>query len=422
MTITSPSRVVRQHRHIDAQLWPDVASVPQSPVRAGVARLLFRHAAARLPIRVLESGGPSYGGGDRDAPILQLIRPSAFFHRVGATGTIGFGEAFMAGDWASDDVAGVITAFASHMRELVPVTLQKLRHTVLHRQPPAEDNTIEGAQANIRRHYDLSNDLFALFLDESLSYSSALYSGDPADSPDDLTTAQHRKIDRLLDSAGVGPGARVLEIGTGWGELAIRAANRGAQVTSITLSTEQADLARDRVAAAGCSDRVTIRLQDYRQVQGEFDVVLSVEMIEAVGLKHWPEYFSTVDRLLVDGGRFGLQAITQDHRAVEASQDTYTWTRKYIFPGGQLPSSEAITQVVNQHTSLRVADRYMFGRHYAETLRRWRERFEHQAAGVQALGFDNTFRRMWALYLAYSEAGFRAGYLDVGQFTLTKPA
>jgi cyclopropane-fatty-acyl-phospholipid synthase len=422
MTITSPNPVLRTRHDVDRQLWPDIATAPYSPVRAAVARRLFRQAIRRFPLRVVEMGGPSYGGGGPDAPVLTLVRPDVFFHRLGATGTIGFGEAFMAGDWTSDDVAGVITVFAANMRDLVPVTLQKLRHAVLSRQPQTEDNTIEGARDNIRRHYDLSNDLFGLFLDQTLTYSSALFSGDPADSPDDLATAQHRKIERLLDAACVGPGARVLEIGTGWGELAIRAAARGAVVTSITLSTEQATLARERIAAAGFSDQATVLLQDYRQTQGEFDAVLSVEMIEAVGLKHWPEYFATADRLLVPGGRFGLQAITQDHRAVEASQDTYTWTRKYIFPGGQLPSSEAITQVVNQHTSLRVADRYMFGRHYAETLRRWREEFEARAPEVHALGFDDTFCRMWSLYLAYSEAGFRAGYLDVGQFTLTKPS
>ena len=145
-------------------------------------------------------------------------------------------------------------------------------------------------------------------------------------------------------------------------------------------------------------------------------------MIEAVGYRHWPDYFGAVDQRLVPGGRFGLQAITQDDAAVQASRETYTWTRKYIFPGGQLPSVESIARTVREHTSLRVADRYMFGRHYAETLRRWRERFEARAAEVGALGFDATFRRMWSLYLAYSEAGFRTGYLDVGQFTITKPA
>jgi cyclopropane-fatty-acyl-phospholipid synthase len=342
---------------------------------------------------------------------------------VGATGTIGFGEAYMAGDWTADDLAAVLTAFAAHVRDLVPTALQKLRHAVLRRQPETDDNTITGARANISRHYDLSNALFGLFLDDSLTYSSALFDGDPVDSAaQDLATAQRRKIDRLLDVAQVREGSRLLEIGSGWGELAIRAAKRGATVTTITLSEEQAVLARERIAAEGLAGRAAVVLADYRQTQGKYDAVVSVEMIEAVGYNHWADYFGAVDQRLVPGGRFGLQAITQDDAAVQASRDTYTWTRKYIFPGGQLPSAEGIARTVREHTSLRVTDRYMFGGHYAETLRRWRERFEARAAEVTALGFDATFRRMWSLYLAYSEAGFRSGYLDVGQFTLTKPA
>jgi cyclopropane-fatty-acyl-phospholipid synthase len=418
----SPTTTHDSRSHIDPQLWPDVASVPSSPVRAAVARQLWRRAVPRLPLRVVESTGSVYGGGGPDAPAMRLERPNAFFARLGATGTIGFGEAFMAGDWTSDDPAGVITAFAANMRHLVPATFQRLRHAVLSRSPLHEDNTISGARRNISRHYDLSNDLFKLFLDESMTYSSALFDGDPADSEEALSTAQGRKIERLLDISHVGAGSRVLEIGTGWGELSIRAARRGADITSITISTEQAELARERIAAEGLTDRVTVLLQDYRETTGEFDAVVSVEMIEAVGGNHWGEYFGTVDRLLAPRGRFGLQAITQDDQATRASQDTYTWIRKYIFPGGQIPSVESISRSVAEFTSMRVADRYMFGRHYAETLRRWRARFEARAAEVGALGFDETFRRMWSLYLAYSEAGFRAGYLDVGQFTLIKSA
>jgi cyclopropane-fatty-acyl-phospholipid synthase len=281
---------------------------------------------------------------------------------------------------------------------------------------------VEGARDNIRRHYDLSNELFKTFLDESMTYSSAIFDGEPYRAAEDLGQAQRRKIDRLLDVTKVGAGTRLLEIGTGWGELAIRAARRGAEVTSITISVEQAELARGRIAAAGLAERARVLLQDYRTTRGEFDAVVSVEMIEAVGANHWDEYFATIDRLLAPGGRVGLQAILQDDYTVLATRDTYTWIRKYIFPGGQMPSAESIDRTVNAATSLRVCDRYSFGRHYAETLRRWRERFEQRAAEVARLGFDETFRRMWSLYLAYSEAGFRTGYLDVAQFTLTKPA
>lgn len=405
---------------IDPERWPDVATAPHSPVRAAIATRLFRHAVARLPLRVVEPRGRAYGGGAAHDPVLRLVRPSSFFHRLGAAGTIGFGEAFMAGDWTCDDLTGVLSAFAANIRDLIPSTLQRLRHAVLSRQPAEQDNTIDGARMNIGRHYDLSNDMFKAFLDESMTYSSALYNGDPAASTDELTTAQHCKIDRLLDATAVGAHTRLLEIGTGWGELAIRAARRGATVTSITLSTEQAQLARDRIAAAGLSDRAVVLLQDYRQTTGRYDAVISVEMIEAVGANHWPEYFRAVDRALVPHGRFGLQAIVQADDRVSATRDTYTWIRKYIFPGGQLLSPEAIERTLARYTALRATDRYAFGQHYAETLRRWRARFEARAAEIATLGFDETFRRMWSLYLAYCEAGFRTGYLDVNQLTMVK--
>jgi cyclopropane-fatty-acyl-phospholipid synthase len=407
--------------NIDPTLWPDVARVPHHPVRAAAARRIFRHAVERIPLRVVEPGGVHYGGGVRTDPVLHLFRPDPFFHRLGDTGTIGFGEAYMAGDWGADDLAGVLAVFAANMRDLVPAILHKLRHAVLSRMPDSHDNTVEGARQNIHHHYDLSNDLFKTFLDESMTYSSALFNGEPYGADDDLADAQRRKIDRLLDAAAVGKGTRLLEIGSGWGELAIRAAGRGAEVTTLTISTEQAELARERIAAAGFSDQVTVLLEDYREAKGRYDAVVSVEMIEAVGANHWDEYFGTIDRLLRPGGRVGLQAILQDDYTVLATRETYTWIRKYIFPGGQLASAEAIDRTLKAGTALRIADRYSFGRHYAETLRRWRAHFEEKAAAVAALGFDETFGRMWSLYLAYSEAGFRTGYLDVTQFTLTKP-
>jgi cyclopropane-fatty-acyl-phospholipid synthase len=410
---------------VDAARWPDVASVPESPVRAALAKAVFHRAVRRIPLRVVESSGREYGGGSTASPTMHLARPDAFFARLGTSGTIGFGEAYMARDWTTDDLTGVVAAFAANMRDVVPPALQRLRRAALSRMPHAHDNTITGARSNISHHYDLSNDLFRAFLDESLTYSSALFTGEPYGSDEALADAQRHKIDRLLDAAGVGAGTRVLEIGTGWGELAMRAARRDAHVTSLTISTEQAELARERIAAAGLTDRATVLLQDYREMpagqNGSYDAVVSVEMIEAVGANHWDEYFMTVDRLLVPGGRFGLQAILQDDATMRATADTYTWIRKYIFPGGQIASVPAIERTLAAHTSLRIADRYNFGRHYAETLHRWRARFEEQAQLVEKLGFDETFRRMWSLYLAYSEAGFRTGYLDVAQLTLTKP-
>ena len=422
MTLVDQRSIPTRSTPIDPALWPDVAAVPNSPIRATIARRIFRHAVDKLPLRVSEHGGFHYGGGRGSDPVMRLDRPAEFFRRVGATGTIGFGEAYMAGDWTADDLAGVLSAFAANMRELVPELFHRLRHAVLSRQPHHHDNTVDGARENIHHHYDLSNELFKTFLDDSMTYSAAIFRGEPYGAADDLAVAQRRKIDRLLDATAVTTGSRVLEIGTGWGELAIRAARRGARVTSLTISVEQAELARETIAAAGLSDRVDVRLEDYREARGQYDAVLSVEMIEAVGANHWDEYFGTIDQRLAPGGRVGLQAILQDDYTVLATRDTYTWIRKYIFPGGQLASVEAIDRTLKASTALRISDRYSFGRHYAETLRRWRARFEERAADVARLGFDETFRRMWSLYLAYSEAGFRTGYLDVQQLTLTKPA
>ncbi|MFE3830326.1 class I SAM-dependent methyltransferase [Streptomyces sp. NPDC059092] len=401
----------------DPLRWPDVARPPHgSWPRTAIAERLVRHAFGRLPLRVRFEGGETIGLG---GPLMEIHDARAFHRRIGAGGLIGFGESYMAGEWDAHDLVGVLTVMAERLADLVPRPLQRLRAVWAPRQPSAQRNTPEGSRDNISRHYDLSNDLFALFLDDTLSYSSALFRGFPADRSL-LAAAQHRKIDRLLDEAGVGTGTSLLEIGTGWGELALRAAARGARVRTVTLSREQRDLARDRIREAGFEDRVSVELCDYRLVDGVFDAIVSVEMIEAVGAEFWPEYFTTLDRLLAPGGRIALQAITMPHDRMLATRDTYTWIQKYIFPGGFCPSVEAIEQITADRTALRVTDRDGFGPHYAETLRLWRERFTEQAPRVDALGFDAVFRRLWTFYLAYSEAGFRSGYLDVQQMVLTK--
>ena len=232
-----------------------------------------------------------------------------------------------------------------------------------------------------------------------------------------MAEAQRRKIDRLLETARVWQVSCELDIGTGWGELCLQAAARGAQVRSVTLSAEQRQLATARAAAAGVSDRVTIELLDYRDVTGTYDAVVSVEMIEAVGAHFWPTYLATVDRLVAPGGRVAIQAITMPHDRMVASRNTYTWIQKYIFPGGMIPSTEAIMGITERQTRLRTVDMVSLRPHYAETLRMWRERFVARRDELAALGFDEVFRRMWELYLAYSEAGFRSGYLDVYQWT-----
>jgi len=386
--------------------WPDIERVPRSAVRAAVARRLFARAVSRMSLEVELPDGVRPGTGPR----IVLHRPEAFFHRVGADGLIGLGEAYMAGDWDAPDLVALLTELASRVSTLVPPRLQWARRWYARHSP--DGGSVTAARENIHRHYDLSNELFAAFLDETMTYSSALF-----EHGDSLADAQRRKIDRLLDLAAVGPGSHLLEIGTGWGELAIRAAARGARVSSVTISEEQRKLAINRVADAGYADSVTVDLRDYREVEGSYDAIVSVEMVEAVGERYWPVFFESLDRALAPGGRVALQAITMPHDRMLATRDTYTWVQKYIFPGGLLPSAEAIESAAAP-TTLRVTDRFALGPDYARTLRLWRERFE--AADVDALGFDTVFRRMWRFYLAYSEAGFRSGYLNVRQLLLER--
>ena len=397
--------------------WPGLDAVPtglRTEVSSRVARRLFIGAVDRLDVTV-HVGEETFG---RGGPAMTVHRPGELYARLGRDGLIGFGEAYLTGAWTAEDLTGSLTGLAANGGDLTPRPRPRARSLVQRRTPRAHRTTADRTRDLIAHHYDLSNELFGLFLDESLSYSSALF----AHEHEDLLPAQHRKIDRLLDRAGVGAGTRVLEIGTGWGELAIRAARRGATVHTVTLSSGQLALARQRVADAGLSDRVSVELCDYREVSGEYDAVLSVEMIEAVGHEYWPTYFRTLDRLLAPGGRAAIQAILMPHDRMLATRGSYTWINKYIFPGGFLPSAEAIDEVTERHTSLRVTDRLTFGADYAETLRRWDEAFLAAGDDVRRLGFDETFVRMWHFYLCYSRAGFASGYLDVQQLTLERPA
>jgi cyclopropane-fatty-acyl-phospholipid synthase len=402
-----------------AHAWPglDVPPTgPQAAIASRIARRLFRAAVGRLDVSVV-IGEETIG---RGGPVAVVHRPEEFFARLGRDQLIGFGEAYLTGAWDAEDLAGFLTVLASEVQHLVPRNLQKLRSLVVARPPRWQRSSTKNSQGNIAHHYDLSNDLFELFLDPSLSYSSALFEDPASATRDDLEAAQGRKIERLLDQAGVAEGTRVLEIGSGWGELAIRAARRGATVRTITLSTEQKLLAERRIADAGLSDRVSVDLCDYRDVTGSYGAVVSVEMIEAVGWQYWQAYFEKIDEVLAPGGRAAIQAITMPHDRMHATKRTYTWINKYIFPGGFLPSVRAIDDITCEHTALRLADRRSMGEHYAQTLRLWDEAFLAGSDTVQALGFDETFLRMWHFYLEYSRAGFASGYIDVNQLTFTK--
>lgn len=412
MTLTTTSTTVDR--------WPGLDDVPPGPrtrLGAAVARRLFVRAVDDLAVTVRLEGRTVGRGG----PEAVVHRPDELFARLGRHQLIGFGEAYLTGAWDAEALGGFLTVLATDLPSLVPVSLQRLRGLVVARPPGHHTGERRDTRANVAHHYDLSNDLFRLFLDPTLSYSCALFDRDPAGVVSaDLAPAQVAKVERILDEARVGPGTSLLEIGTGWGELAIRAALRGATVHTITLSTEQADRARERIRAAGVADRVTVALCDYRDLTGSYDAVVSVEMIEAVGWRHWRTYAETIDRVLRPGGRAVVQAITMPHDRMLATRHTYTWINKYIFPGGFLPSVRALDEVTRSHTALRLTDRLAIGAHYEATLRLWDETFRERADEVLALGFDRTFLRMWHFYLEYSRAGFASGYLDDHQLTFTK--
>jgi cyclopropane-fatty-acyl-phospholipid synthase len=388
---------------------------PRSHVRARIARGLFARAAARLHgIEVVLPDGdllrPEPG-----APRMQILS-EAFFHRLGATGKIGFGESYMAGEWRADDLPGVLTAFAHELTSLVPRPLQLLRRVVDPLQPRSQRNTPEGARANIARHYDLSNELFGLFLDETMTYSCAIF--EPGDT---LADAQRRKYQAICDRIQLRESDHLLEIGTGWGGMAMHAvATTGCRVTTITLSEQQQQLARRRLREAGMEDHVKVLVRDYRQLDGRFDKLASIEMLEAVGERYWAEYFAACDRMLAPGGRMALQTITMPHGRYRASRRSYTWIHKYIFPGGLIPSERAIDAALAGGSALRATASAQIGDHYAPTLRAWRERFLERFDEIRALGFDDTFRRTWEFYLAYCEAGFRARALGDVQLTLER--
>ena len=422
MTTVQRPRAAQQTRfpvpRPDEAHWPGLATPPRVPVHAAVAEVLFRRAVAPLPVRVVFPDGRVLGAGGKHAPVMQLVRPANVFARLGADVKIGFGEAYMTGDWTTGpgtDLADLLAPFATRMSSLVHPLLQRLRHVVERTQPAHEENSVQNSRTNISRHYDLSNELFEQFLDETMTYSSAWF--EPGDS---LVDAQRRKMDGVLDFARVGPDMHVLEIGSGWGALAIRAASeRGARVTTLTLSTEQQALARQRADEAGVGHLVDVRLQDYRDVTGTYDAIVSVEMIEAVGEAYWPTYFAALDTLLAPGGRVGLQAITMAHDRMQATKRSYSWIHKYVFPGGIIPSIRSISDNLEAHTALSIVERRDLGPHYARTLAVWREQFLADWDRLEG-SFDDTFRRMWEFYLAYCEAGFRVGYLGVSQLGLAR--
>ncbi|KUG52828.1 cyclopropane-fatty-acyl-phospholipid synthase [Serinicoccus chungangensis] len=409
-----------------------VRTDPVARARAAAARRVMEQVLRRVEVELVDeaderrrsAGGTDRAAGPEGRPVVVLHEPECFYARLGASHKVAVGEGYTEGDWSpapGHDLAAVLLPFAQRLGDGLPRPLRALRHLADQALPRSTRNTLDGSRRNIEAHYDLSNEMFAAFLDESMTYSCALFDEDAPWHAQTLEDAQLRKVDAALDRAGVQEGSRLLEIGTGWGTLAVRAAQRGAQVRTITLSGEQAAWAEKRVAEAGLADRVEVRVQDYREVEGEFDAVVSVEMVEAVGEEFWPTYFGTIDARLAPGGTAVVQAITLPHDRYLSTRNTYGWIQKYVFPGGALPSLDAMERTCTRHTSLRLREAHVFGQHYAETLRRWRTGFGQAWPRIAELGFDERFRRIWEFYLAYCQAGFTAGTIDVGQVVLARP-
>ncbi|MFY9914585.1 MAG: cyclopropane-fatty-acyl-phospholipid synthase family protein [Nocardioidaceae bacterium] len=387
-----------------------------------IARAIVKTAARRVDVRFTFPDGSAWGPTAPGTPVFAVIKPEAFYRRLGRDLKMAFGEAYVAGEWRpaeGTDLADLLTPFALRLADLVPAPVRKLRVVIDRRLPHHTTNTRSGSKSNIEAHYDMSNELFSQFLDETMTYSAAWF--DDLEH-EDLGTAQLRKIDGILDYAGVTEGTRVLEIGSGWGSLAIRAAERGATVTSVTLSREQAELGNRRIKERRLDDRAHIEIRDYRDVEGQYDAVVSIEMIEAVGEEFWPSYFSTIDEHLAPGGKVAIQAILMSHQRMLETRNSYGWIQKYIFPGGLIPSIQAIEEVCAEHTELRITDRRELGPHYAETLRRWRRDFLAHWETIKPIGYDDDFRRIWEFYLAYCEAGFASRYLGVSQIRFTRAA
>ncbi len=397
---------------------------PSHPMTIGVPPPTLRERACMRAVRRLLSGlrdgrlvvvlpdGMVWTFGDVAAPAAALrVWNYRFFPRLVLDGDIGFGESYTAGEWTTDNLTALITllvrnAAALGAAALTPGLVGRLANRILHAN---RRNTLRGSRRNIRAHYDLGNDFYRLWLDaETLLYSCALFERlDQA-----LADAQSAKVRRVIELAGIGPEHHVLEIGCGWGGFAIEAARRtGCRVTGITISEAQLRLAQERVRAAGLTDRIALRLMDYRDLEGQFDRIVSIEMLEAVGHAYFGLFFRTCANVLKPGGRLVLQVITIPDERYESYRRSPDWIQKHIFPGGVLPS-RAILAAAMEEAGLRVERADSIGRHYPPTLRTWRERFNAHAADLDRMGYDAAFQRKWNYYFAYCEAGFATAYID----------
>ena len=401
---------------------PTSFTLPQgTPAAARTAlRLLQRLQHGSLTVQLPDGTLHHFGDGHGPAAAMTL-RNWQVCRAALKSGDIGFAESYIAGDWTTPNLTELLKVFLANRQHVDDVIYGSWAGRLLYRiKHLLNRNTRHNSQKNIHAHYDLGNAFYELWLDDTMNYSSAWFEAGPEQ---DMRSAQHAKVRRALRMARVQPGDRVLEIGCGWGALAEMSTTEfQARLTGVTLSTEQLDFARRRMQALGVQDRADLRLQDYRDIDdGPYDAVCSIEMVEAVGREYWPTYFSAIERLLKPGGRACIQSIVIDDALFERYIGSTDFIQQYIFPGGCLPCPREFRQAA-EAAGLRVEDSFAFGQDYAENLRRWRERFLAQRSQIQQLGFDERFMHIWEFYLAYCEAGFSMGSIDLVQYTLVKPA
>lgn len=382
-----------------------------------VLKLLQRLRHGSLTLHFPDGSMQRFGGDSLPHATLHLNNWNAFTGAL-KSGDIGFAESFIAGDWTTPDLTALLRLLVKNRTEVDRIIfgswIGRLGYRIKHW---LNRNTHSNSPKNIHAHYDLGNAFYTLWLDPTMNYSSALFNGDLGQT---LSQAQTAKVQRALNQTHVGVGSRVLEIGCGWGALAEMAAARGAQLTGVTLSTEQLDYARERMARVGLGTNADLRLQDYRDIDdAPFDAICSVEMIEAVGKEFWPTYFDTIAKLLKPGGTACIQSIVIDDALFERYLTSTDFIQQYIFPGGCLPSPSAFRAQAHA-AGLHVVQEHAFGHDYAETLKRWREAFMAKRGDVLQLGFDTRFLHIWEFYLAYCEAAFLEDNIDVVQYTLRK--
>jgi cyclopropane-fatty-acyl-phospholipid synthase len=375
-------------------------------------RLILRDA-----LGTVELGEPA--DVDTDLRIRIDVDDVGFYRSLAGNGSVGAGEAFMEGMWRCDDLVALVRLLVRN-RDLLDgmeTGLARIGGWAMRLWHQRRRNTRTGSRRNIAAHYDLGNDFFSLFLSPDMMYSSAIWAGD-----DTLESASTRKLDRICQKLDLKPGDRVIEIGTGWGGFAVHAATHyGCHVTTTTISREQHALAAQRVAEAGVSDRVGLLLEDYRDLQGQYDKLVSIEMIEAIGAQFLPTYFEKLGQLLKPDGLGLIQAITiEDHRYQQAL-DSVDFIKRHVFPGSFIPSIAAMLDAKSRASDLALIQLEDFGLGYARTLEAWRQRFLAALPQVRAQGYDERFIRMWEFYLAYCEGGFRERSIGVAQLLLAKP-